>query len=373
MSSNRKILFFPHFNKVGGAGLYICNLIDILSERYAVECIGRYSYDYGRSILDCVFFRVLNFILVPLYDGVRLPVAIFFFIRSFFIVFTFSPGFFFLKRKIREVDCLVLTSSIQFPLVFVFRLFFPKIKLVILIQENALLDYSFLLGRLMCLALKKADIVISITDQWASQAQAFNISSTVIRNFFDIKTSSCEKKESTLLYVGGDAWIKGFDFLLRGFELISYKRKTKLIMLGSYGDKATKKIQQVAARCVERGSVICVEGLKSEIDSYYQGTDLVVIPIAKPHFCRPAIEAGFFNKTFLVSDFKELSDFCRPDQNCVVFDRGNVDDFVSRLHSLLSDKDRLVKLGLNNNAFVSGRFTRQIVSREVLNCFSRIA
>jgi glycosyltransferase involved in cell wall biosynthesis len=357
-NKKEKILLLPHWTKGGGSGYYIQNLIDKLNDKFIVHVQGFYSAEYSEHRQSSKLLNDLSLLSFPAYEGIKKSSTLYHLLTSLGrIALIFSK---YGKASENETpSAIIFTSSIQAVAIPAAKYLFPRSKIVIAIQEN--IKFSSISGRLMLRLLKNSDIVISITKQWAAYAQGFGVSALILRNqydpsYFAPECNQANPIESDLLYIGGDAGIKGFDFFKKALPALLQRPGIKILCLGHYATRSRQFIRSITENSVS-GSKAVIVGHVSDIRPYLRGTKLLMLPITSPHFCRPAIEAGFFGKTFVIPEHSGLEDFVQNGVNCISFNLLSESSFVRAIHNLLDDPMKLNAMGaanlVNSKNFIS--------------------
>jgi glycosyltransferase involved in cell wall biosynthesis len=352
MKSDKKVsrlLILPHWRKGGGSGFYTQKLIDNLKDRYCVSVAGIYAVDFDKNSDTSGFLDDLGSLSLPVYDGVgklaslyRTTISLF---KILWIFIRYS------RRYVRDTPAvIVFTSSIQAISIPIARHFFPKCKIAIVIQETV--DLSSLFGGVLLSLLRRSNVVVSITSEWAVHARKFGVDSVVIRNqynpsFFFAENNLQNAINSDLLYIGGGAKIKGFDIFLKMLPTLLKRRDLRIVCLGEYGERELQSLENTISSS-KSSSTVDVIGHVLDSRPYLRGTKLLLLPISRPHFCRPAIEAGFFEKTFIISAHSGLEDFVQDGVNCVAVNNLSGDAFASASLELLDDSAKLKSLAVEN-------------------------
>jgi glycosyltransferase involved in cell wall biosynthesis len=353
-----KVIILPHWAKGGGSGFYIQKLINKLNDKFVVNVEGFYSADYSRGQKSSKLLEGLSLLSFPAYEGIGKPSTLYHLVTSLGRIIQILVKY----GRLNENDApsaIIFTSSIQAIAIPVARYLFPTSKIAIAIQENV--DLSSITGRLMLKLLKNSDIVISITKQWAAYARVFGVHAVIVRNQYDPSyfAPECNRVnpiESDLLYVGGDAGIKGFDLLKKALPMLLERHELKIICLGHYAARSYRFLSDIN-ESVRSTSKVVIAGHVSDIRPYLRGAKLLILPISSPHFCRPAIEAGFFQKTFVIPEHSGLEDFVQSGVNCMSFNLSSEGAFVSTILNLLDDQVKLKAMGVanreNSSKFIS--------------------
>lgn len=343
------VLIIPHVGKIGGAGLYIQQISSMMSNRFDVYFGGRWAHEYAASEHCAVIGAWSNgMMVIPNYQGVTLLAKLYYLLRAFiFFPFTFVSS----RKNLDNYDVVVLTSGIQLLLLPLIKFSYPKIRLGILIQENWQLENRFW-GWISRKALAKAHFIISITQSWANYASTHDLKCLVLKNMYseDVVDSSSDDlidKEFDVVYVGGDQKIKGFDILMEVFLRVSKSERVVIGVLGEVSASNRKAVQDINAMACNGSEIICF-GFQRFPLPFYRAAKFVFLPIGAPHFCRPAIEAGLLNKSFLISAFSGMEDFVFCESNCLCASIDDLDQFGYQFLRLLKDDELRERLGAEN-------------------------
>ena len=356
---NKKVIIVPHVGVYGGAGIYIRNLAESLSE-FSPVFSGAHASCYGEKInlskhlsIDKIYF--------PNYAGVKiltkLIVLFISFIRLLYV-------FFMRKDRIdkKNKNVIILTSGIQLLVFFYFKRKYPNAHFILFVQENWLLN-NFLLGSISRTLLSRVDLVVSITDSWKSYASTFGVESYILKNVFSesIIPISVRKPKYDLLYFGGTQKIKGYGTLIEFVQEYSKKSKIVVAMLGGISNKEKLEIEKIN-ESLQNDSRILPLGFISDTTPIIDESKIIFLPITDSHFCRPAIEAGLRRKTFIIRDLGSLSDFAIAEKNCTTFT--TIKDLTKKYNRLTMDSIYLKKLSSNNY-----NFSIKFIKRQAENIF----
>lgn len=371
--NRRRVLILPHWRLEGGAGFYIQNVIAALEEVELVQIGGVHRRSYHGSLLTSRGMDTISSLSFPIYEGVSISSTILNAFRSLINLFLF-----FISRTYRQTmrldevpDLIILTSSIQAPAIPVLRKFFPGASIAIIIQENIRLDVA--LGRIMLKLLKGADKVISISNAWSDHATQAGLCTALLRNGYEYNYANflhdgSGQEMSSVLYVGGSSKIKGFEILMLAAPQLLLRPNLKIICLGLYSSGAQEALESLNASA-HPTSTLNVIGHVEDIRPYLKGALVVLLPIKSPHFCRPAIEAGLLQKTFVISKLTGLEDFANDGLNCLAFQSDNISDLVSKV-TLLIDDGKL-RARLEDANYLNSRLFLQSPS-DIIGVFAQI-
>lgn len=172
----------------------------------------------------------------------------------------------------------------------------------------------------------------------------------------------------TVLFLGGDAEIKGLDVALEALSLLS-ERGVRLVVLGGVegllstggrrvgwrsitkGARATRayhaRLRELLARPSVRERALIV-GPTDDVDTWYGSADVVVFPSRAPHQARPVFEAGAHGLPVVVSAFDELSESVEDGVNGLTCPPGDAGALAAALRRLMADADVSRRMGAEN-------------------------
>lgn len=73
----------------------------------------------------------------------------------------------------------------------------------------------------------------------------------------------------------------------------------------------------------------------SNVSSYYEACDLVVVPFIYPHFSRGAVEAGLMKKPVIGSDLEIMKEVIRDKENGLLVSAGDPYDLAEKIRFLV--------------------------------------
>lgn len=174
-----------------------------------------------------------------------------------------------------------------------------------------------------------------------------------------IKKNGMENFE--ILYMGGFSLLKGIDVLTGCIPYLEDNIKVTIVgSMKSEIDGANKLMHPILTSRLQKAkkdikkfcNKIDIKGFTNEISPLMKNASLVVFPSTKPHQPRPVIEAGFYNKTAVISGFKQTDYFYKNCYNVLTFKPGSSKDLAKKINLLYLDKKYLKKLS-NNNQYMT--------------------
>lgn len=347
----KDVVFFPHFGMSGGAGLYIKQVVESLKgSNVKIYFAGDYSTDYY-GLYD-EYIKCQNGLVFPNYKGVRGLVVLFFLFKTIFTL----PFFIFGLRKVNPTGKIfVLTSSVQVLNSFFIKFFFRPEKIVLLVQENWV--FGNFLGFISKFFFRRCDLVVSITPSWQETAKANGIDSIVFPNLFSrtefLKVDVCSDKvyDYDFVYLGGGSSIKGFNEFCDFVRVSSELRWFSVAALGHFSSDQLNLLKEVVSSSSYKPALFFF-GFVTNPSEYIYRSKLLLLPIASPHFCRPAIEAGLLHTPFIIRQHEDIDDFAKPGFNCVVYK--DVDEMIKKSFQIIDRPSDRCLLGENNFDLSSG-------------------
>ena len=338
------VLVIPHVGISGGAGLYINQVLSeiIKSHNVYVGGIHSSSFDFEEYKID----SSINKIVLPYYMGISSKAYWYHYLKS--ISYIFKNKYFLRKlRNKNKFEIVILTSGIQVQLLPIINKFFKNAKVVVLIQENFRLD-GYILGKIVKRNLLKADLIVSITNDWKNFSKSYGIETFLFRNMYDFSVDNMRvsaEKDFDFIYLGGEQKIKGFSDIINFCQEMSKIKSFRIAILGEVSIESQKKLLYIANNSEYTVDIIFF-GFMENVTDIIRRSKLLLLPITSPHFCRPAIEAGFEKVPFLIRRHSDISDFAIENYNCEMYD--DLEEMLNKSTLFLEDNLYFTEMGINN-------------------------
>jgi glycosyltransferase involved in cell wall biosynthesis len=167
--------------------------------------------------------------------------------------------------------------------------------------------------------------------------------------------------KTVCLYAGYLDVVNGIDFLLDALPELSSKAagKLKIVVLGR--GPLQQKVEQAAN---DHKGLFEFAGIVeyNQMPSYYAASDIFVIPrppLAPGELLLPMklLEAMAMSKTVLVSNVAAMAEVVQDNLNGIVFNKGDMDDFIARLEYLAKQPAGLTGLGQQARQSVLKQYT----------------
>lgn len=338
------VLVIPHVGISGGAGLYINQVLSeiIKSHNVYVGGIHSSSFDFEEYKID----SSINNVVIPYYKGISPKAYLFYCFKSLIYI----PKNYYLLNKKSDKDnfhLVLLTSGIQVLLIPIIKKYFRNAKVIILVQENFRLD-GCVMGYIVKRGFLKADLIVSITKDWKSYSKSFGVQSILFRNMFtpaENDTINVISKDIDFIYLGGDQKIKGFSDIVDFCQKMSEIKSFRIAVLGELSTDSKRRLLEIT-----NSSKICIDimffGFLKNTTDLIRRSKVLLLPITSPHFCRPAIEAGFEHIPFLIRRHDSISDFAIEGYNCEMYD--DLEEMIDKSVLFLENDNYIKELGSNN-------------------------
>lgn len=151
------------------------------------------------------------------------------------------------------------------------------------------------------------------------------------------KKIGIENSFFNILFVGGTSILKGWQVILSAMEMLK-EYNIKLIVAGN------SNIDDIAI-----SQNIEFVGIRNDMNILYRACDVLVFPSVFPHQSRPVFEAGFMGLPVIISDFTETKEFVRNMENGLTFKSMDSRDLANKIIKLYNDKNLCIKLGQENH------------------------
>lgn len=150
------------------------------------------------------------------------------------------------------------------------------------------------------------------------------------------ETLSISSNTFNILYVGGTSDLKGWTVILKTIEKLR-DYDINLIVAG-----------RTEIRKLVKNNLIKYIGERSDMPVVYRACDILVFPSTSPHQARPAFEAGFMGLPVIISDFEETSEQIQNEINGLTFSPLSSHQLAEKILRLYEDTELCKKLGQTN-------------------------
>ena len=100
---------------------------------------------------------------------------------------------------------------------------------------------------------------------------------------------------------------------------------------------------------VKRRGLVTTTGYRQDISGIISACDVVVFPSTSVHQPRPCIEAGYYDKPVIISDYTETKEFFKDGYNALTFKPKSSKELAKKLKYAKENPSVMMKLGVNNH------------------------
>lgn len=166
-----------------------------------------------------------------------------------------------------------------------------------------------------------------IEDDFIASAQNYSTNSQkgIINEIFSI------------LFIGRNNPIKGFDILIKSLQKLSILYNLNLIVIG-YEKKVALEYQTIYSDNIE------FVGVQSNLIKYYHECDLVVIPSRKDPFPYVMLEAAVMKKPIVATDTGGLREFISDGYEGSLFKVEDENDLSDKIEFVINNYDKAIAM-----------------------------
>jgi len=375
----KKILFIHHAAGWGGAPVNMINIINSLDKnRYVIQVL---------LIKDSIVSNKLK------ESGIDYVIAESFFYKIFYQYYTHTvPGFikwfnigrqfiaglswifsryYFASRELKKLDFNIvhLNSSV---LTDWLKPCSSRGKVVIHIQEPLSKGYMGIRLRVFKYHMAKySNKIVAISKDNAKRV-GIPEKTEIIYNYYDVPGKPPEEKSyysKKILYLGGDASIKGFYTLIESLDYL--EKEIKIYFGGSYKKEknygAIKRIiknllfigrkKKAAIHKLNTYTNAIEIGMTDKVQKYLNEVCCLISPFSVSHFSRPVIEAQLYKKPVIVTDVDGINEIVEHDKNGLIIPKNNPKALAKAINDLTSNGEKAKKLGEAGYAEAIKKFT----------------
>lgn len=366
-----KLLFIHHSGLIGGAGVSLCNNLKTLSK--AGHEVVLYAPSDPPSLMELLWQEYPKVQLktygrrigaITYYSGGDSVFSLRFWYRLTLILKQWRYWNHTIERENPDIVAMNSTILCWMSMLAAVR----RRKSVCFVRETKVGSANNLLNRIIHWLLEHFTHVVFIS-QYDQQREALTTAaSTVICDYVD-----ADKLDNTLrrhdaerrlglqpgvfraLYVGGVSPMKGFDLAVEA--VLKCKQPVELLVAGMGFEEAqkvaSKSLRDYAIRMQnelagDTSGRIVMLGVQKDMSACYAACDVLLFPMRSPHQARPAFEAGYFGKPFIISDFENIREFVVDGENGYVVPPENAVAIAEKLDDLATHPEKARQLGEAN-------------------------
>lgn len=371
MTIKRKVVLLHHSDELGGAGVSLCNLIEMLRDRYQVSVYLPHrdsslaGYLAHRDIVPRYLENPVG--MVSCYSGGPRVLSR-----------TFARNLWRIGRTRRALKNILMSEDPDIVAVNSIVMVWAGRTIrrsgrtaVCFVRETAVDGWvSSLVKRSLS---KWFDGVIYISDQdrriFGSEAPVVGIVRDSIRiDEYDIgltREEACRQLRLdpgafNLLFVGGTEQMKGWHVVSAAMLHLNLP-DIKLIVAGRVDERATVANPR-----------IFYLGVQQDMPKIYRACDVLVFPSISPHQARPVFEAGAMGIPVIISDFSATADEVVNGLNGLTFRPGDPRDLARAVMALYKSPADRLRYGAENRRLAIARHGYEQSGAALLNIFTAL-
>jgi len=348
------ILYIHHGTGIGGASISLFNLVkglDLNKFNIKVACLkgGDHVnlFESAGVSVDVIGASTLNFS----FNESRkkywyfLPYYIIVFFVWIYTAFYVAPKY---LREQKDYSILHLNSHVLTSWAYAAK----KLRFKVVLHNREAIARGYVGIRysiLKSLIRKNCDYIINISQDNRDRL-GLTERSCVIYNFVNIPdhySIPFHNSEIKVLYLGGDAEIKGFSCVLQSLSFLD--NSVKII----FGGRLSK--DNYAELSVYQN--VEVIGLVNNPYEYINKCDILITPFSTPHFSRPAIEAFAYGKPVIGSDVKGMDEIIHDNVNGLLFERNDFKKLAEAINFLALNPKIGIEMGCNGRDLAIRKFS----------------
>lgn len=394
------ILFIHHSSSHGGAGISMVKAIQALSDQYKIAVAYPAGWPVPES-LKAIGIQLLVYESIP----------------ALFPLYSGGSGFLslgalqFIQKKNRfRAELMALVEEVKPNIVLVNSITLSylgrsigsdSIKYGCFVRETVDAHAVFV-RRIYKHFLNKYDHVFFISKYDQKVFSALNTDTSVVRNTYDVSlydeqqdgvvTKNNYGEPLKILYLGGDSYIKGYFNLLKvGKRLFSDeqkldKRRFVFTICGHMGNgnftymsKIKSFLKSLYAKSIFPNVDDAIQNgffnVIGEVDSLanqYLNSDVVFLPIVKPHQQRAVFEAGVFYKPVIVPRFECLLEGVSDGVTGIFFDSKDSCSAIEAFDSLVCNRGLIEKMGFAGRHKAELNHSFEVYKKNLLAAIDRV-
>lgn len=148
--------------------------------------------------------------------------------------------------------------------------------------------------------------------------------------------------QKVILYVGRFHTDKGYDTVIKSFDIISSRRNDLVLIMNGKFKNSMKLVKSIK----NKNALILIDPQLS-INYLYQVADVVVLPSRSDSFPYVMLEAGVHKKPFIGGNTGGIAEFIEDGKNGLLVDPESPDQLAEKTSFLLNNPDYGKRLGEN--------------------------
>ena len=144
-----------------------------------------------------------------------------------------------------------------------------------------------------------------------------------------------KKDDFIILFLGRINNLKGVNILIESFRKIRNEYiSLNLILIGDVLDKTISRMK------IQQNESIKLLLPQSDVDTYYNLANVIVLPSRVEPLGYTMLEAGYFKKPFIGSRTGGIAEFIEDGVNGFLFEPGNADDLAEKIKFVIDNPEK---------------------------------
>lgn len=397
----KKILIIHHSGLIGGAGISALDLCETLKENYNVILYAPLKpHDfYKLALTKNIPIKTYSFKIgsIPYFNGGHESLNLHFIVKYLLTFLNRKFWEYIIKKE--NPDLVLVNTKILCWMIDIFKKY--NLKTICYVRETQPNKNRYLENFIRC-KLEQFTSVFFITEYDKKNESLKKTKSIVIPDYiepnkYDLnidKKNACdmlglEENKYFVLFIGGVNYLKGFDLIVKTSKLIENKNINFIVAGYAFDDYKIKNIKELIThlrswknlffrkkmkKYIEKNNIKNIKfiGLQKNVNIAYKACDLLVIPMNKAHQARPAFEIAAQKKTFIISNFEQIKEYCKDGVNCLMFEPGNEKDLAEKINYLYNNPDVAKSLGVKNYQLMLDKHTKEHSDKLLFNAIDNL-
>ena len=220
---------------------------------------------------------------------------------------------------------------------------------------------------------RNVDVFVSFSEYMQRILKKEGFESVCIPNGTDLfEPSPIHAKQKNILFVGRLEKIKGVQTILEALPNIIKKHPSVTYTIAGTGEYEKVLKQMVHQRGLSRAVTFVGHKSRNELYKEYKKSTIVVVPSIWPEpFGKVGIEAMSVGRPVIASDVGGISDWLEDGKSGFLVQPGDVQAFVEKIDTLLSDTKLLEKMS-QEAVHQSEKFSIQKHADKIVNIYESV-
>lgn len=187
------------------------------------------------------------------------------------------------------------------------------------------------------------------------------------------KEFDISEKDFVITFVGRLVEEKGFNDLIKAFEILQHKiENIKLIIIGEANkSERDQKIKDIITSKTEEQSIIFT-GVRSDIPEILSISTVFVLPSYREGLPRSIVEAMAMGKPVIATNIRGCREQVIPNQTGYLIDKRNPNELVQKIEKLYDNPELVRKFGEKARLIAEEYYNENLILDKQINLFTKI-